>query len=104
MIKDWYEKSIKALQLNGSKASAPQEAYTRAVHMLADFYHKTPDRVTEEDLQHYFLHRRNVGPVYVDDSAIGRLTHACCSRISKGAELPRHRNVYAFLQRSGVIR
>lgn len=43
MIKDWYEKSIKALQLNG-KGERAQEAYTRSVHMLVDFYHKTPDR------------------------------------------------------------
>jgi len=28
--------------------------------MLADYYGKTPDKVSEEELQDYFLHRRNV--------------------------------------------
>jgi len=37
-----------------------QECYTRAVRMLADFYHKTPDQVNEQELQDYFLHRENV--------------------------------------------
>jgi len=59
MMTDWYEKSIKALQLNG-KGERTQEAYTRAVRMLVEFYHKTPETLTEEELQHYFLHRRNV--------------------------------------------
>ncbi len=59
MMKAWYEKSINALQLNG-KGERTQEAYTRSVRMLVEFYHKTPDLITEEELQHYFLHRRNV--------------------------------------------
>ncbi|MGH8532128.1 MAG: tyrosine-type recombinase/integrase [Gammaproteobacteria bacterium] len=58
-MKAWYEKSINALQLNG-KGERTQEAYTRSVRMLVEFYHKTPDLITEEELQHYFLHRRNV--------------------------------------------
>ena len=59
MMKAWYEKSINALQLNG-KGERTQEAYTRAVRMLVEFYHKTPDQITEDDLQRYFFHRRNV--------------------------------------------
>jgi integrase/recombinase XerD len=59
MMTNWYEKSIQALQLNG-KGERTQEAYTRAVRMLVEFYHQTPDLITEEELQHYFLHRRNV--------------------------------------------
>ncbi|MGH8538238.1 MAG: site-specific integrase [Gammaproteobacteria bacterium] len=59
MMKAWYEKSINALQLNG-KGERTQEAYTRSVRMLVEFYHKTRDLITEEELQHYFLHRRNV--------------------------------------------
>jgi len=56
---DWYEKTIKALQLNG-KGERTQECYARAVRMLSEFYEKTPDLVSEEELQEYFLHRKNV--------------------------------------------
>ena len=28
--------------------------------MLSEFYEKTPDLVSEEELQEYFLHRKNV--------------------------------------------
>ena len=59
MLNDWYERSMKALQLNGL-ATRSQETYTRMVRMLVDFYGKTPDLVTEEELQEYFLHRKNV--------------------------------------------
>jgi len=59
MMTDWYQKSINALTLNG-KAERSQEAYTRAVRMLSQFYDKSPDEVTEKELEDYFLHRRNV--------------------------------------------
>jgi integrase/recombinase XerD len=59
MMTDGYDRSIKALQLNG-KGERTQQAYTRAVRMLVEFFAKTPDQITEEDLQQYFLHRRNV--------------------------------------------
>lgn len=56
---DWYERSMKALQLAGL-GKGSQHLYTRAVRMLVEFYEKTPDLVSEEELQKYFLHRRNV--------------------------------------------
>jgi len=56
---NWYENTTKALQLNG-KGERTQQAYTRAVRMLSEFYRKTPDRISEEELQEYFLHRKNV--------------------------------------------
>jgi integrase/recombinase XerD len=59
MMEDWYERSMKALQLNGL-AKRSQECYTRMVRMLVDFYGKTPDLITEDELQEYFLHRKNV--------------------------------------------
>jgi site-specific recombinase XerD len=59
MMTDWYERSTKALQLAGL-AKSSQESYTRMVRMLVDFYSKTPDLVSEEELQDYLLHRRNV--------------------------------------------
>jgi site-specific recombinase XerD len=59
VMTNWYESSVKALQLNG-KGERTQQSYTRAVRMLTEFYGKTPDRISEEELQEYFLHRKNV--------------------------------------------
>jgi integrase/recombinase XerD len=53
------QQMIAALQLSG-KAERTQQAYVRAVYLLAQFYHKSPDRLTEQELQHYVLHRKNV--------------------------------------------
>ena len=58
-MKDYYEQSIRALQLGGM-SKRTQQCYTRAVRQLADFYGKTPDRISEPELEDYFLHRRNV--------------------------------------------
>jgi integrase/recombinase XerD len=58
-MNDWYQRMIAVLQLNG-KGEPTQKAYTRAVRMLSEFYHKTPDLVSEAELQEYFLHRKNV--------------------------------------------
>jgi integrase/recombinase XerD len=57
-MKDCYEQSIRALQLAGM-SERTQECYTRAVRLLVEFYEKTPDLVTEPELEDYFLHRRN---------------------------------------------
>lgn len=59
MTKDYYQKSIRALQLAGM-SECTQQCYTRSVRMLVDFYNKTPDQISEVQLQDYFLHRRNV--------------------------------------------
>jgi len=58
-MKDYYQQSMRALQLAGM-SERTQECYTRSVRMLVDFYGKTPDTITEQELQDYFLHRRNV--------------------------------------------
>jgi hypothetical protein len=58
MMKDYYQRSMRALQLAGM-SERTQECYTRAVRMLADFSGKTPDEITEPELEDYFLHRRN---------------------------------------------
>ena len=60
MMTDWYEKSVNALALNG-KAGRTQEAYSRALRMLCEFYgNKEPEDIGEAELEAYFLHRRNV--------------------------------------------
>jgi site-specific recombinase XerD len=59
MMNDYYQQSMRALQLAGM-SQRTQECYTRSVRMLADFYGKTPDLISELQLQDYFLHRKNV--------------------------------------------
>lgn len=58
-MNDWYERSMKALQLNGLSVGT-QQNYTRSVRQLVDYYRKAPDLITEVELQEYFLHRKNV--------------------------------------------
>src|SRR2546421_464083 len=53
------QQMLTALHLSG-KGERTQESYVREVRLLAQFYHKSPDRITEQELQHYFLHRKNV--------------------------------------------
>lgn len=53
------QKMIAALQLSG-KGERTQATYVREVRLLAHFYHKSPDLLSEQELQHYFLHRKNV--------------------------------------------
>ena len=59
MKTEWYDRTIQALQLNG-KGERTQQAYARSVRMLTQFYDKSPDLITEQELQDYFLHRKNV--------------------------------------------
>ena len=58
MMTDWYQKAIDALQLNGL-GERTQEAYVRALRMLCQFYDKTPEAISETELQQYFLHRKS---------------------------------------------
>ncbi len=58
-MKDYFEKSMRALQLAGM-SERTQQCYTRSVRQLVDFYNKTPDQINEKELEDYFLHRKNV--------------------------------------------
>ena len=58
MMNDWYQRMVDTLQLNGRERT--QQAYTRSVRMLSQFYDKTPDLVSEQELQDDFLQRKNV--------------------------------------------
>ena len=53
------QRMIEDLQLRGL-SERTQEMYVRAVRQLAEHYHKTPERITEEELRHYFLSLKNV--------------------------------------------
>jgi integrase/recombinase XerD len=53
------QQMIAALQLSG-KSERTQQSYVREVRLLAQFYHKSPDRISEQELQRYCLHRKNV--------------------------------------------
>ena len=57
-MEDYYQQSIRALQLAGM-SERTQECYTRVLRLLVDFHQKTPDLITEPELEDYFLHRRN---------------------------------------------
>ena len=53
------QRMIECLQLRGL-SERTQESYVQAVRQLAEHYHKSPDLITEEELQQYFLHLKNV--------------------------------------------
>src|SRR5438445_271223 len=53
------QRMIESLQLRGLSART-QEMYVRAVRQLADHDHKSPERITEEELRDYFLYLKNV--------------------------------------------
>jgi len=59
MSTDWFQKSMNTLSLNG-KGERTQQAYTRALRMLVDFYRKRPEEITEAELEAYFLRRKNI--------------------------------------------
>lgn len=59
MMKDYYQQSMRALQLAGM-SERTQECYTRSVCQLVKFYDKLPDQISEKELEDYFLHRKNV--------------------------------------------
>jgi len=50
---------ITALHSSG-KSERTQASYSREVRLLAQFYLKSPDRISEQELQPYCLHRKNV--------------------------------------------
>src|ERR1051325_2761194 len=49
---------LEDMQLRGL-APATQHAYLRAVQQLAEYYGKSPDQITEEELRQYFLYLHN---------------------------------------------
>jgi integrase/recombinase XerD len=53
------QKMIEDMQLH-SFAERTQDSYLRAVRQLAEYFNKSPDQITEEELRQYFLYLKNV--------------------------------------------
>lgn len=49
------KRMIEDMQLHGL-ADRTQESYVSAVHHLARYYNRSPDRLSPEELRHFFLH------------------------------------------------
>jgi integrase/recombinase XerD len=49
------QRMLEDLRLKGYSPRT-QEAYVRAVRQLAEYYHRSPDQLGEEQLRHYFLY------------------------------------------------
>ena len=58
MMNDWYQRMVDTLQLNGKGERTQQILHPLGAH-ASQFYEKTPDLVSEQELQEYFLHRWN---------------------------------------------
>lgn len=52
------QRMIEDMQLRGL-AEGTQTAYVRAVRQLAEYYNKSPDQISEEELRQYFLYLKN---------------------------------------------
>lgn len=52
------QRMIEDMQLRGL-APKTQEAYVGAVKQLAEYYHKSPDLISDEELRQYFLYLKN---------------------------------------------
>ncbi len=59
MKTEWHDRMIKSLHLNG-KDERRQEAYAHTLRMLVQFYGKSSDLISEEELQDCLLHRKNI--------------------------------------------
>jgi integrase/recombinase XerD len=52
------QRMIEDMQLRGM-SERTQEAYVGAVKQLAEYYHKSPDQISDEELRQYFLYLKN---------------------------------------------
>ena len=54
------QRLLEDLQLHGLAAKT-QDAYVRAVRQLAEYYHRSPDQISEEELRQYLLYLQRDG-------------------------------------------
>jgi integrase/recombinase XerD len=52
------QRMIEDMQLRGL-SPCTQRAYVRVVHELAEYYHRSPSQISEEELRAYFLYLKN---------------------------------------------
>lgn len=52
------QRMIEDMQLRGL-SERTQAVYVAAVRQLAEYYHKSPERISEEELRQYFLYLKN---------------------------------------------
>jgi integrase/recombinase XerD len=53
------QRMIEDMQLRGLSEKT-QDSYARAVRQLAEYYNKSPDQISEEELRQYFLYLTNI--------------------------------------------
>src|SRR6266545_4964329 len=70
---------IAALHLSGT-GERPQQSYVREVHLLAQCYRQSPDRLADLALQRSFLHRTNVDGLAPASMRIGDSGLRCFSQ------------------------
>ena len=56
------QRMIEDMQLRGLSENT-QEAYVRAVRQLAEYYNKSPEQISDEELRQYFLYLKNAKKV-----------------------------------------
>ena len=71
------QQMIAALHLSG-KSERTQQSYVREVYLLAQFYHQSPDRISEQELQRSFLHRKNVDGLASANGTLHPVQQAFC--------------------------
>jgi len=59
LVTPWYNKTVKTLQVAGM-SDRTQECYARAVRMMIEHFGKDPREISEDEIQEYFLYRRNI--------------------------------------------
>jgi len=91
-MNDYYQRSMRALQLAGM-SERTQECYTRAVRQLVNFCGKTPDQISEKEMEDYFLHRKNIDTW---SAATMRISH-CGIRFFFENVLKRKWHIFTYL-------
>jgi site-specific recombinase XerD len=56
---DFLQRFSQDLELRGF-ADRSIEAYVRAVRLMSEHYHKSPDHINEDELRQYFLYNKNI--------------------------------------------
>ena len=62
-------KMIEDMQLRGM-APSTQGNYVRAVRQLAEYWGKSPDQITEQEIREYFLYLKNSLHIIIHNSPV----------------------------------